>query len=451
MKTINKNQNAHISRNNRTELKNQLSYLATNAKKRLDQNQNLNELIKIKRKQISRNKENLSKFSSFNSQKINTKDLGNKIIKEIKSNNKELLSLNNYLHEQIKNLNNKYITMQNLFFKNNEILQNNLDVLKDRKFIYENVLQEKKFKIKKLTNNISEIYMQFYNNRAVDIFPDEQCLDTDEEYNKNLNIYKDLLFSKSLGFNKYNKTTTELKKKATELKNKIRNINKYINTLKNVNANFDCIDFSNYNSNKIYIEGEECLNDLNDKSDINTILIINTEEDSFLESSIIENDNLDSYDLISNSIFEEKTKIKLNLPLPKIDLSQINYNKKKMRLEDKEKSLSRNNSYSKKKESRRLNKLKNKIKANIEKKEIYIDTINKYKQKIKELKENVKRIHSPSIQSFKIKSVKKRTFLFNSTGMLPNNSLSIKNKIISPNGVENLNKDKNISPIKYYK
>ena len=122
-----------------------------------------------------------------------------------------------------------------------------------------------------------------------------------------------------------------------------------------------------------------------------------------------------------------------------------------MKLEDKEKSLSRNNSYSKKKESRRLNKLKNKIKANIEKKEIYIDTINKYKQKIKELKENVKRINSPSIQSFKIKSVKKRTFLFNSTGMLPNNSLSIKNKIISPNGVENLNKDKNISPIKYYK
>ena len=115
-------QNVHISRNNRAELKNQLSFLATSAKKRLDQNQNLNELIKIKKKQISRNKENLNKFSSFNSQKNNVKELWNKIIIEIKSNNKELLSLNNYLYEQINNLKNRYITMQNLYFKNNEIL-----------------------------------------------------------------------------------------------------------------------------------------------------------------------------------------------------------------------------------------------------------------------------------------------------------------------------------------
>ena len=407
MKTKNKNQNVHISRNNRADLKNQLSFLATTAKKRLDQNQNLNELIKIKRNQISRNKENLSKFSTFNSQKSKGKELGNKLIKEIKSNNKELISLNNYLQEQIDSLNNKYITMLILFFKNNEILQNNLDILKDRKFIYENALQEKKFKINQLTNYISDIYMQFYINKAVDIFPHDQLLDTDDEFNKNLNIFKDLLFSKCLGFNKYKKLTVELKKKSTELKTKIKSINKYINTLENVNANFDCIDFSNYNNN-IYIEGEECLND---KSDITNNLIINT-EDSFFESNIFENENLDFYDLISNSFFEQKTKIKLNFALPKIDLSQINYNKRKMKLEDKEKSLSRNNSNSKKKETNRLNKLKNKIIINLEKKEMYVDTINKYKKKIKELKDNFKTFKSPPAQSLKIKNIKKKNFSF---------------------------------------
>lgn len=434
MNSKNKKQNVHFSRNNRIDLKNQLSFLATTAKKRLDQNQTLNELIKIKTNQISRNKENLSKFSTFSSQKNNGKELGNKIIKEIKSNNQELLSLNNYLLEQINNLNNKYIYMKNLFFKNNEILQNNLDILKDRQFIYENALKEKEFRINKLTNSISEIYMQFYNDKEVDMFQDEQGFDTDDEFNKILNIYKDYLFSKCLGFNKYKKICIELKKKNIELKNKIKNINKYINTLKNVNTNFDCIDFSNYNNN-IYIEGEECLND---KSDKNNNLITST-EDSFIETSIIENENLDSCNLKSNSFFEEKTKI-INLALPKINLSQINYNTKKMKLEDKEKSLSRNNSYSKKKESRRLNKLKNKIKTIIEKKEMYIDTINKYKQKIKELKDNVKQIKSPPIQSFKIKSIKKRTFLFNSVGVLQNNSFSIKNKNISSNNIGYLNK-----------
>ena len=304
MKIKIKNQNNHTSRNNRTDLKNQLSFLATTAKKRLNQNQYLNELIKIKRNQISKNKENLSKFSTINSQKNNGKELVNKIIKEIKSNNKELLSLNNYLKEQIDNLNNKYIAMQNLFFKNNEILQNNLDILKDKQFIYENSLKKKEFKIKALTNDIDEVYIQFYNNNAVEIFADKEFLDTDDEFNKNLNIYKDLLLSKSLGFNKYKKMSYELKKKSVELKTKIKNINKYINTLKNINVNFDCIDFSNYNNN-IYIEGEECLNE---KSDIYNNLIINT-EDSFSESNIIENEDLDSYDLISNSIFEEKTKI----------------------------------------------------------------------------------------------------------------------------------------------
>ena len=444
------NQNVHISRNNRAELKNQLSFLATTAKKRLDQNQNLNELIKIKKKQISRNKENLTKFSSFNSQKNNVKELGNKIIIEIKSNNKELLSLNNYLYEQINNLKNRYITMQNLYFKNNEILQNNLDNLKDRQFIYENALKEKKFRINKLTNYISEIYMQFFSNNIVDIFPDEQNLDGEDELNKNLNNYKDFLFSKCLGFNKYKKSISQSKKKIAELKNKIKNINKYINTLKNVNTNFDCIDFSNYKSNNIYIEGEECLNDLNDKSDININLITNT-EDSFCESNIIENENLESFNLISNSLFEEKTKIKLNLSIPRIDLSLINYNKKKMKVEDKEKSLSRNNSYSKRKESRRVNKLKKKIKINIEKKEMYIDKINKYKQKIKELKNNVKQINFSPLQSFRIKKIKKRAFLFNSSNILQNNSFSLKSKIISSNDFENLNNNKNFSSIKLYK
>ena len=417
-------QNVPISRNNKSDIKNKLSFLATNAKNRLNQNQNLNELITIKRKQISRNKENLTKFSSLNLTIKNGTELENQIIKEIKSNNKELLSLNIYLNEQINNLNNRYESLKELWYKNNESLVDQLNILKDRKFIYENVLAEKEVQIRRLDTNLTELYFQLYKDlEKREILFDDQYYDYDEELSNNLNNYKDILFNKCLGFNKYKNMSKTLKKQSIELKNKIKNITRYINTLKNLNNNFDFIDFSKYNNN-LCIEGEECMKENNDISDN---IRINTDDSILLSNeagSFETEEEIDTYDIIINSLIEEKSKLKLDVKIPKIDLSQINYNKRKLKFEDKEKSLSRNNEYDKDIYSIRKRKIKKKIKLNMEKKEILIEKLINYKKKIKELKENENKIKSTPKTSFKIKSIKKRKFLFNSTVILSNNSLS---------------------------
>lgn len=444
-------QNVPISRNNKSDIKNKLSFLATNAKNRLNQNQNLNELITIKRKQISRNKENLTKFSSLNLTIKNGTELENQIIKEIKSNNKELLSLNKYLNEQINNLNNRYESLKGLWYKNNESLVDQLNIVKDRKFIYENVLAEKEVQIRRLDTNLTELYFQLYKDlEKREILFDDQYYDYDEELSNNLNNYKDILFNKCLGFNKYKNMSKTLKKQSIELKNKIKNITRYINTLKNLNNNFDFIDFSNYNNN-LCIEGEECMKENNDISDN---IRINTDDSILLSNeagSFETEEEIDTYDIIINSLIEEKSKLKLDVKIPKIDLSQINYNKRKLKFEDKEKSLSRNNEYDKDIYSIRKRKIKKKIKLNMEKKEILIEKLINYKKKIKELKENVYKIKSTPKTSFKIKSIKKRKFLFNSTVILSNNSLSRNiNNIISDN-IDNLNKKKSSHSIRVYK
>lgn len=444
-------QNVPISRNNKSDIKNKLSFLATNAKNRLNQNQNLNELITIKRKQISRNKENLTKFSSLNLTIKNGTELENQIIKEIKSNNKELLSLNKYLNEQINNLNNRYESLKELWYKNNESLVDQLNIVKDRKFIYENVLAEKEVQIRRLDTNLTELYFQLYKDlEKREILFDDQYYDYDEELSNNLNNYKDILFNKCLGFNKYKNMSKTLKKQSIELKNKIKNITRYINTLKNLNNNFDFIDFSNYNNN-LCIEGEECMKENNDISDN---IRINTDDSILLSNeagSFETEEEIDTYDIIINSLIEEKSKLKLDVKIPKIDLSQINYNKRKLKFEDKEKSLSRNNEYDKDIYSIRKRKIKKKIKLNMEKKEILIEKLINYKKKIKELKENVYKIKSTPKTSFKIKSIKKRKFLFNSTVILSNNSLSRNiNNIISDN-IDNLNKKKSSHSIGVYK
>ena len=444
-------QNVPISRNNKSDIKNKLSFLATNAKNRLNQNQNLNELITIKRKQISRNKENLTKFSSLNLTIKNGTELENQIIKEIKSNNKELLSLNKYLNEQINNLNNRYESLKELWYKNNESLVDQLNIVKDRKFIYENVLAEKEVQIRRLDTNLTELYFQLYKDlEKREILFDDQYYDYDEELSNNLNNYKDILFNKCLGFNKYKNMSRTLKKQSIELKNKIKNITRYINTLKNLNNNFDFIDFSNYNNN-LCIEGEECMKENNDISDN---IRINTDDSILLSNeagSFETEEEIDTYDIIINSLIEEKSKLKLDVKIPKIDLSQINYNKRKLKFEDKEKSLSRNNEYDKDIYSIKKRKIKKKIKLNMEKKEILIEKLINYKKKIKELKENVYKIKSTPKTSFKIKSIKKRKFLFNSTVILSNNSLSRNiNNIISDN-IDNLNKKKSSHSIGVYK
>ena len=437
-----------FSRTKKYELKIKLSSLAINAKNRLNQNKKLKEVINIKQKQISKYKENLSKLHTINSTVKNINELKQEIVKEIQSNNKELSSLNNCLKAQIDNLKTKYISLIDINNKDKINLKNKLNILKDRQFIYENALEEKENKLKNIKINLDKHYT--FSEEETEILSDEDGFDSDEEFEKILNNNIDILNNKCFRFNKFKKNNNLLKKQISELKTKIKNLNKYINTLKNLNTNFDCIDFPNYR--KIYIEGEECMEEKNEENKDDCI----KENESNLEDSfLLTNDTLfmkteteednDIVELAINDYFDKKTKLEERLTLPKLDLSLINYNKKKIKYEDKEKSLSRDNNCEQDIISIRINKMKNKINLCLDKKEILINKMKKYKQKIFELNNISKNIYTSPIYSFRIKSIKKRKFLFNSSFILTNNSLSKNRRNISSDKSGYMNNLKNFN------
>ena len=172
----------------------------------------------------------------------------------------------------------------------------------------------------------------------------------------------------------------------SELQSQIKNLNKYINTLKNLNTNFDCINFSNHND--IYIEGEEYMEDKNNNNEDNN----NNNEDndnnnedndnpnannesnieeSFSNETCFSETNSENEDdktkMIINTYFGKKTKLDLKLPLTKLDLTLINYNKKKMKYDEREKTLSRDIHCDQDIFSIRINKMKNKIDKSLDK------------------------------------------------------------------------------------
>jgi len=418
-----------MSRNERSEIKNKISSLATNIKIGLNQNQTLIELIDINQRQISINKENLNKLYSFNLANNNKKEFKNEIIKELGSNNKELLSLNNYLNTQINNLKSKYNSLNEQIFKNNEGANNELEFLKERKFIYENALEEKESKIKLLNNCLNKYKAKFEPENEIEIISDEQGYDSEDEFSKNLNLTSNILANKCLSFNKYKKFNKVIKGQISKLKSKIKKMNTYIKNLQNINKNFDYIDLP-ANSN-IYIEGEDCMKeDNNENNETN----MNTDESSLCSNhsyfSESDEDN-EIYQQIISPILKDKIKQNLYSSIPKIDLTLINYNKKKDRYEGKEKSLSRDNNSDQDEVSMRINKMKKNIELYMDKQDLLIEKLKKYKNKISKLNEKFKDIYTSPAGSFIIKGIKKRNILFNSSFNLANNSLTKTNRKLS--------------------
>ena len=428
-----------MSRNERSELKNKISSLATSIKIGLNQNQTLIELIDINQRQININKENLKKLYSFNLPNNNKKEFKNEIIKELGSNNKELLSLNNYLNTQINNIKAKYNSLNEQIFKNNEDANNKLEILKERKFIYENALEEKESKIKILNNCLNKYNAKFEPENEIEILSDEQGYDSEDEISKNLNLSSSILANKCFGFNKYKKINKKMKGQISKLKSKIKKMNAYIKNLKGINKNFDYIDLP-ANSN-IYIEGEDCMkeeNNENNKTNMNTDGSSLCSDHSYFSESDEDEDNEISQQIIS-PIFKDKANNNLYSFIPKIDLSLINYNKKKERIEEKEKSLSRDNNFDQDELSMRINKIKKSIELNIDKKVLLIEKLKKYKNKIIKLNDKFREIYTPPAESFILKGIKKRKFLFNSSFNLTNNSLAKTNRKLLSDKNEFLN------------
>jgi chromosome segregation ATPase len=422
MKKDNTNENSRFFRTEKSIVKNKLFSLASCAKVEITQNHILTELIKNKKNQIIKSKEFFSKIDSLNSSFKNKNELNNEIYNEINSIKKGLLLLNEDLINKVNNLKAKYASLKDAFFSSIANENNNYITCSDKYFMYENALEVKVSKINKIKKCLDDIQNEPYEQEEeIELYPDEQDLDSEEEIKKELNYYESNLITKMYGINKYKKINKILKSNIVQLKSKIKNINEYVKTLQNLNVNFDCIDFPN---NNIYIEGEECIKEDNNNCNYpmsnSEESILFTNETTYTE---MEEDN-DIFDIMLNTYFEEKTKIILEKQVPKLDLTLINYNKKKMKYDDREKSLSRHNNSEQDILSNRIQEMKKKIQSFMKKKERITEKIKEYKHKISELNNKIINFYTPPVNSFRIKSIKKRNFLFNSSFALSNNSVT---------------------------
>ena len=446
MKKDNTNENSRFFRTEKNIMKNKLFSLASTAKVEITQNHILTELINNKINQISKSKEFFSKIDSLKATFKNRNELNDKIYKEINSTKNVLSSLNKDLRNQVNNLNIKYASLIDTFFNSIANENNKFISYSDKLFMYENALEVKEAKINKIKKCLDDISNAPYDQEEeIELDSVEQDLDSDEEMKIELNYYGNILITKMYGINKYKKINKILKNKIVQLKSKIKNINEYVKTLQNLNVNFDCIDFPN---NNIYIEGEECIKEDNNKSNYT---MSNSEESILLSNEATymekEEDN-DIFDIMLNTYFEEKTKINLERQVPKLDLTLINYNKRQMKYGDREKSLSRRNKSEQDILSNRIQKMKKKIQSCMEKKEIIAEKIKGYKQKIMELNSKFVSFYTPPVNSFRIKSIKKRHFLINSSFALTKNSVT--KHSINPDKSENLNKIQSPKTLRLY-
>ena len=446
MKKDNTNENSRFFRTEKNIMKNKLFSLASTAKVEITRNQILTELINNKLNQISKNKEFFSKIDSLKATFKNRNELNDKIYKEINSTKNVLLSLNKDLRNQVNNLQIKYASLKETFFSSIASVNNKFISYSDKHFIYENALEVKEAKINKIKKCLDDISNAPYEQEEeIELDSVEQDLDSDEEMKIELNYYGNILITKMYGINKYKKINKIFKNKIAQLKSKIKNINEYVKTLQNLNVNFDCIDFPN---NNIYIEGEECIKEDNNNCNYpmsnSEESILFTNETTYTE---MEEDN-DIFDIMLNTYFEEKTKIILEKQVPKLDLTLINYNKKKMKYDDREKSLSRHNNSEQDILSNRIQEMKKKIQSFMKKKERITEKIKEYKHKISELNNKIINFYTPPVNSFRIKSIKKRNFLFNSSFALANNSVT-KHRI-NPNKSGGLNKRQSPKTFRLY-
>ena len=425
------------SRNKKYELKSKLTFLADNAKNRMNTNIILRELISIQKNKISENKKIFLKYATLKSRTKNGLEFYNSLEKEMSRNNSNIKSENNSLKKLIEELKVKFETILIKGRETVNLTENNFDSLKEKNFLLKNALQSKENKVNRISKMISilnEENFKIYNN-----FNEFSESELEYEINfktelKNSLQYHGILLDKRLTkINKYIKDSKNRAKNILQLKISKNKIKKYIRTLYNLIENFDCLAFQD--DKNIIIEGEECLQENIDTEEINHLNNNNEEylsegSESFIsETNSIINSEIKEFELIRNIFYEKKTKI-INLPsIIKLDLSLINFNKQKLNYDYDEKSLSRNNDKEHDFLSLRIIKLKDEIKALEDHNDKLCKKIQQYSEKINKLNNILIRMNNHNSNSFKIKSIKKRKFLFNSANNLYN--LSINRKELS--------------------
>ena len=228
-------------------------------------------------------------------------------------------------------------------------------MIKNKNFLLENALIEKDSIIEKLNNDLIHLlkYPLFREQKR-----DEKVNpnDIEEELIDDFDYYQDLLLCKSKGFNKYSTKVKILQEKISQYNqlttNNSKNILTTLISLKPYNLK------ETLNSSESY---EDYFDELNsDSDDVNFT------------------DNIDNRNCIKNH--ENKIQI------PKIDLKQIEYNKRKYRNDDEEISLSRSNNDDDSLMESKIRSLKQKIKNLKRRVKNKFEKIQKYEQRIPEMK-----------------------------------------------------------------
>ena len=433
MKNIKYKEIGTNSRNKKYELKSKLTFLAEGAKNRINKNKILRELISIEKNKISLNKQEFLKYSSI---KLMTKDkpeLISSIKKELDKNNSNTRLENDSLNRMINALKIKYETLIEKGREVSDNLINDLDKEKNKKFLIKNAIKQKDCDFKEISQNINKLKSESLNIEVdVAIYYQKEIedeIDIKDELKKCLEIHRLLFDQKLIQINKYLHDVIKKSKIITQLKLSKKGIKKYIRTLNNLLTNFNYLSFPE--DKEIIIEGEECLRETNYKEGENAVnnnaYSFTEESESMLNETDLTNIEIKEIDLIRNNYLEEKSKV-IAKSLPKLDLALINFNKQKLIYDYDEKSLSRkdmNHGIT----TLRILKLKDEIKALIDKNDKLLEKIKKYTEKITKLNNIIININYQSPNTFRIKGIKKRKFILSSSSS--NNNVSRNSKSIS--------------------
>ena len=405
------------SRNKKYELKSKLTLLAEGAKNRINKNKTLRELISIEKNKISLNKQEFLKYSTLKLMSKNNQELSASIKKEINKNNSNVHLENDSLKRMINALKIKYDSLISKGREVSENVFNDLEKEKNKKFLIKNAIKQKECDFKDITQNLNriksdsqkiEVDLAIYYEKEI-----EDDFDIKDELKKCLEIHTILFDQKLMQINKYLLDTVKKSKIINQLKLLKKSIKKYTRTLNNLLSNFNYLSFPN--DKEIIIEGEECLRETNYNEGGNAVnnntISFTEESESFLNETDI-NLEIKEIDLFRNNYLEEKSRL-ITKSLPKLDLTLINFNKQKLIYDYIEKSLSRkdmNHGIT----TLRIIKLKDEIKALSDKNDKLLEKIKKYAEKINKLNNIIININYQSPNTFRIKGVKKRKFLFSS-------------------------------------
>ena len=373
-------------RNLNQTIKIQISKLGSKAKVCMDENQILVQMIKQQSHFLNNNKRNLKKYISSNHFHTDYQ-------KDLTSGNKDLLKINKSLKTKRFSLRQRYHSLTLNMDKNLDNLKGELILLSERKFIYENALIAKNINIallQKTLNNILENSLEREETREIY----SKDLDDDEDVMiKQLEYFQKVLLTHLKSFNKYHIKCEKLKQELLELNSKLNDKNAISNLSK-----------SNISKKNNEISDSKLTND-----DMNSNVINESssyyDDDSYLEDPFIDYDSMNFQDNVSDKCYLKNKNYGKILNIPIIDLKQIEFNKKKIKQEDAEKSLSREFEDSDSEVNKKIKKIKEKIKK-IKKK-------NQKKLKLKELEKKISEMrkiiisYSKSPKKGQLKSMKK--------------------------------------------